>query len=501
MMADLARQLTEAFHDGAIRYCHWKENYRLEQSLAGEDDLEILIDRRDGDRAISILYALGFRQALAVEGDATPGIFHFYGLDVGTGRLLHVHLYTRLLTGESAVKSHWLPCEQLLLENRRDLHGIKVPNRSAELIVHLLRIFVKYGSAIDLLYLHREAKAYAQELRWLEDGADRGEIFRLLRAYAVPIGPTLFARCWSSLHAPTVRLDQIRLGMEVRRCLGVHTTHTAFGRALRYARALFHRGTRSLLGRGSESGKRPAAGGAVIAVVGPEATGKSTLVAECDRWLRPAFSVWTIHPGKPPSARLTLPLNAALALGGILQRQARSRGSTSPRPVTAPPVGRAPKGSVWALLVALRAVALAWDRRQLLAAARRSAANGRIVVCDRYPSRITGAVDSPRLRRDPSGGGAITVVYNWLAQFEERLYTEIPPPDLVLRLRVSLATAKQRNHDRLKVDKEGDAYLEFRHRQSTGWERPDAADIFDIDTEQSLSETIRQAKRAIWGAL
>lgn len=501
MRADLIHQLVDAFDGAAVQYCHWKENYRLEQSLAGEDDLEILVDRHDGGRASSILEALGFRPAQVTGEEATPGIFHFFGLDAGSGQVIHVHLYTRLLTGESLVKSHWLPVERLLLENRREVNGIQVPSKSAELIIHLLRVFVKYGSTIDLFFLQREADAYARELHWLEDGADRAEVFRLLQAYAVPIEATLFAQCWASLHAPTELIERIRLGYAVRRGLRRYERHRAVERNLLYARLLLRYGIRRFSGPRSGSGKRPAAGGALIAVVGPEATGKSTVVAECHRWIAPAFEVRTIHVGKPASTLLTLPLNAGLAFGRLLRRPTRARRSIPPKSTSADPAFRWPSGGIWSLLAALRAVALAWDRSAQIASARRLAAAGGIVICDRYPSRIAGAVDSPRLRWDSARGGVSASAYRWLARIEERLYAQIPPPDLVLRLGVSLATAKQRNRDRLKADKEDDAYLEFRHQQSTRWERPDACRVRDIDTEQSLIETLRQAKLAIWEAL
>jgi hypothetical protein len=71
----------------------------------------------------------------------------------------------------------------------------------------------------------------------------------------------------------------------------------------------------------------------------------------------------------------------------------------------------------------------------------------------------------------------------------------------VLKLKVSLETAKQRNRTRLKMNNDSDECLEIRHQQSREWYKPGTKHIYDIDTEQSLTETILNVKKAIWESL
>ena len=92
-------------------------------------------------------------------------------------------------------------------------------------------------------------------------------------------------------------------------------------------------------------------------------------------------------------------------------------------------------------------------------------------------------------------------LYNRLARHEQRLYQQIAPPDIVLRLNVTIETAQWRNRERIKAGKESDAYVASRHRQSREWHKSGTKFIYDIDTEQSLSETIRCVKKAIWESL
>jgi thymidylate kinase len=109
---------------------------------------------------------------------------------------------------------------------------------------------------------------------------------------------------------------------------------------------------------------------------------------------------------------------------------------------------------------------------------------------------MVGAMDSPRLLERP-GESPLSAAYKWLLRAERRIYADIPPPDVILRLRVSLETAKQRNRDRTKERKEGDDYVEMRHRHSLEWSRPDVARQHEIDTEEQLAETTRRVREVV----
>ena len=78
------------------------------------------------------------------------------------------------------------------------------------------------------------------------------------------------------------------------------------------------------------------------------------------------------------------------------------------------------------------------DRSRLLHRAKRHAANGNMDVCDRYPTEIVGAMDSPRLESCEGRRNWKGRLLNRLATIEQRLYRDVPAPDLVLRLQVTL---------------------------------------------------------------
>jgi thymidylate kinase len=499
MPIELISRLIQDFNTEKIGYCHWKSNYYLAESLSGKLDLDLFVDRRSLPRAFEILAKLGFKPAVALSGVSTPGIYHYFGFDARSGQLVHVHLFNRILTGESFVKTHLFPFENMLLDDVYDIENIKVPSRPAELVLFVLRTFIKYGSLLDLVYLLGKEKELSAELRWLLAGHDISESLVLLEKYCPVIDANLFTRAIDLLGRKSSLTERIALAFEVRDRLRGYAKYNGLGLASAYLDIVLEQVDRRMAG--VKKNRTLSAGGAVIAFIGAEATGKSTLVSETNKWLGEVFPTRTIHAGKPPATWFTAPINVILPLARRLWpqlRTSRMEGHVSMQDqVQSPPKTTGLSG----LIFALRSVSLAWDRKRLLVKARRMAAENKFVICDRYPSETIGVMDSPRLEENPNAKGALGALFNRLARVEKQLYREIPPPDIVLKLKVSVETAKQRNRDRIKVGKETDEYLESRHRQSGEWYMAGAKYIHIIDTEQSLDETILSAKRAVWESL
>jgi thymidylate kinase len=497
-LALIERMVAELNRQGIV-YCHWKGNYSIDRVLSGEKDFELLVDRKSSGRVTAILLELGFRRAVVSWEERTPGVHHYYGCDEQTGQLVHVHYYICLMTGESFIKSHLLPLDTMLLEHGCRIGEIKVPVRPAELIVHTLRVFIKYGSLVDWIYLLRETRDYSAALRWLLEGDSLSEALCLLERYCPLIDAALFIECIGTLQTPTSFFKKLWVAQRVRRQLRVYERYSGFHRFLAYVFLLWQQGLRRLSGK--KRNKVLHTGGAIIAFVGPEATGKSTLVSESQRWLGDVFCVKTVHAGKPPSSWLMAPVNALIPLlRRILPgfRTTRLDGNGSQANLRKSTSNGANGRS---LVYALRAVVLAWDRRQLLTECWRLARQGDIVICDRYPSETVGMMDSPRLVETTGAGRLLPAIYNWLARLEHRLYAEIPPPDVVLRLNVSVETAQQRNRERIKADKEDDSYVESRHRMTQPWSRSGTRYICDMDTERSLAATILNVKQTLWELL
>lgn len=493
---ELITRLIESLNAQSIDYCHWKSNIKLKEGMEGEEDLDIFVNRKSLPRLFPVLAQLGFKAARIKYGPDTPSITHYYGLDAKTGKLVHLHLFTSILTGESFVKSHLFPFENLLLENSHKIGQLAVLSKPAELVLFVLRTYIKYASLLDMIRLFRKPSEVSKELKWLLDGGDISHTLSLLRTHCPVVDETLFLRCIDAIDKNRSFLTRMLLARRVKRQIRCYAKYTYTKRAQAYAAVLFAKFRRIL--KGNIKSKMLHTGGAMIAIVGADATGKSTLVKETSRWLGKNFIVKVIHTGKPPSSILTFPINILLTVvrkvlssGGGDRFEKGGTGDSNP-------TGHKFKG-LSSFPYALRSVSLAWDRQRLIRKNRRLAADGKLIVCDRYPSRTIGAMDSPRLEEETRKKGLFVRIYNRLARLEKRLYARIPPPDIVLRLRVSLEIAKKRNRERGTQDNE--VYLEARHRQSQAWYMPGTSSIYDIDTEQSLEDTIRNVKKSVWESL
>jgi thymidylate kinase len=233
----------------------------------------------------------------------------------------------------------------------------------------------------------------------------------------------------------------------------------------------------------------PGRRGAVIAFVGSEATGKSTMLAETERGLAARADVRKVHAGKPPRTGLTALPNLLLpALRALVPAQRSTR-------VDARHVQRGDDDGLRRppLLFAVRAVLLAHDRRALLRRAHAAAEAGAVVLCDRYPCSVTGAPDSPQLGRwaDATAGHP---VLSWLVRAETRMYAAIPPADVVFHLWAPLDVTLRRNRDRDKTEPEDLVIL--RHRQARAM-RFTGCPVHHVDTTRSLDRSLRQVREIV----
>lgn len=183
--------------------------------------------------------------------------------------------------------------------------------------------------------------------------------------------------------------------------------------------------------------------GILVAVVGPDASGKSTFVNALAAKIAKSREVVQCHFGLPPGQRWTgvcrWILRASRKGFALLSghRSAVGRGATYPH--------------FEAAFDVLRAV----DRLQLSARCRKQADAGVIVITDRYPGRMVGSANGPRAK--PRAGWALAV----LRRVEVRIYERVPSPDVIIRLSVPVDEAIRRNASR-DVPKSEERIIESR---------------------------------------
>jgi thymidylate kinase len=484
--------LIEELNTSGIRYCHWKSNMSLAQTLSGQTDIDLLVHRQDASRFRSILSQLCFKPTITTEGESFPSVEHYFAVDAESNVLVHVHAYFRVITGESLTKNYRFPIEEMLLENTREVGSIRVPSKSAELVVFTLRIMLKHTSLVELVLLARYWKQVQQEIDWLLETDSIDETLGLVNCWLPALDTGLFADCVAALKSPAPLVQRIMLGHQLRAQLSPYARHSIVRAWLdgvqKFTTMLFRRLKRS------PKGMVPQSGGAVIAFVGSEATGKSTLLAEMGDWLGEHLAVEQIHAGKPKSTILSVIPNLLVP---ALRSMLPTYRSTSIEAQYDSKQQVEKSQADYPLIFAIRSTLLAYDRRVLLTRAFGRAGNGTIVLCDRYPSFLSGAPDSAQLQHLPVSSNRRSL-RRLLRRLEARLYREIPPPDLVIYLNAPLEVTVLRNASRGK--KEPEDYVRRRHARTSNLDFG-TAPVCKINTDQPLDQTVLQVKRAIWDAL
>jgi thymidylate kinase len=479
--------LFSALDQISVRYCSWKGNYRLMYVMAGIDDVDLHVHPQDFELLQAQLLTLHFKLADTPSNRLQAGVFHFLGNDLATGKLLNVHVYTRILTGDHMLKTWLLPMSDLLLSNTEQSQGIRTTTRTAELAIHVVRCMLKYTTLYDLYRAESQAGERSAELAWILEEADVDAAFNLLHANLPAISRERY-----DVALELLTNDQASLGAKIFEGLTwawLLRKHRRFGLL---KQALFTGSSMSVMAWNrlllNQKHMRLLNGGQVIALIGPQATGKSTLAKAVKAWLGEELSIQVIHTGKPPRRLLTWFPSLFIPLAK------KFKPAETTIAIEASSTASGDKSYPWSYV--LRKLMLAYERVSLLRRAFRRASAGAIVLTDRYPSDTVGAIDSASFDQVAIENES-SALKRWLMQIERNLYQQINSPNLVIKLEVDVDEAIRRNITRDKIDKQSNAYVAARHAQPI---RPlfHRCPTVVLQTDKPLDESILEIKELIW---
>ncbi len=480
--------LIEDLNEACIRYCHWKSNIRLRETLEGADDVDLLVDFRHAGRFEALLLRHGFKFAHSRAGIGHPGVFHALALDEDRAELVHVHAYFQIVSGDSLVKNYRLPVEEMLLEQRVKREGVWIPAPEVELILFAIRLALKHTNPVEVWMASRDSAVQRDEMAWLAGQADITQASALCRQTFPQIDPAMFLDIVDTFSASSSPLwKRLLLGLRLARQLrGLRRLEPLAAAASLAWRV-------SAMGWGRVRKRRDLSlqtGGAIIALVGPKATGKSTLGRALTTRLGRHLAIRQIHSGKPPPTwlsagpRLLTPILRALVPAerpGEYEKPER-RGERS-----------------YSMLYVLRMALLAYDRKRLLLSAFRSAAAGTIVLSDRYPSSAEMTMDGSCFD-DLAVEKCNSRIKRYLMVKERALYTAMPKPRLVIRLTAPIEKAIDRDAHRTKSGGP-DAEAVRRRRELETRAVIEAAGHVDVSTEGDLDATVRLVVKLAWDTL
>jgi thymidylate kinase len=456
---EIVLRLCDALERAGVRYCHFKSNEAIDRSLSGDNDLDLLVDRSHREIFSRVLRQLGFRRALAPAPRRFPGIEDAFGLDAPSGRLVHVHVHHALVVGHDATKNVRLPIEDAYLASAAttDASPLPLPSPEFEYVVFVLRMVLKHATLDAVLGGQGRLPASARrELAYLAARADPDVVREIVRRDLPTIAPTDLELAADALAGGS--LARVRAAAPVRRALAGYGRRTPRADAVRRVGGRITWNARRLAAP-KTTRKRLADGGAIVAILGSDGSGKTTALDGLDRWLSEYLRTERVHLGKPPRSAASVAVRA-------LQRIApteRSRGR----------------------LRALRHVLIARDRVRAYGKAAGIAARGGIALCDRFPTPVLDRMDAPVLGGPGTGG---------LARLERVYYSRIGPPDALVVLDVSPEVARSRRPSDDAAELAGRAAAV----RAARW---DTVGGVVLDAERSPAEVLAALKIAVWDRL
>ena len=335
--------------------------------------------------------------------------------------------------------------------------------------------------------VNRDYRWVSRELAWLREAANAERAEALCTAWFPSVEPALFRQLMDAIEVERAMARRVVLGWRVaRRLRGLRRLSPMLGAFSRLWRVLSLLLKRFLRRRDLTL----QTGGMIVALIGPKATGKSTIGHALATRLNQHLDVLRIHAGKPPPTALTLLPRLFVPAARFLLSKERAGEYEKPE---------RRREKQFSLLYVLRMTLLAYDRRMLLGRALRAATAGSVVISDRYPSESVGAIDSccfDEMALAKCG----SPLKRWLMNRERALYKGLPKPGLVLRLTAPIETTIERDAGRLKHGGPDAAAVQRRWALES---RPEfsGTPVIQIDTNRPLDETVRTVVRAVWSAL
>ena len=489
-MLPLIEKFFKVLGSEGVIYCHWKSTASLAAAAQGEDDLDLLISHESRQAFLGVLHRLGFKEAwMSKRASQIPGILDYYGYDETACKLIHVHAHYKLILGQDMTKNYHVPIENVYLESSFQGDFFRIPAPEFEFSVFVIRMMLKHSTWNAILGGQgRLSGRERQEMEYLHKRVSLERIGQVLTNHLPFLNSALFDDCVRSLQPRCPFRVRVKAGEQIQKALqGCRLQPKGIDIWLQFWRRLAMAGKRRLFRNfRRENTKTMKNGGMLVAIVGGDGAGKTTVIEGIVEWLSPFFVTMKVHMGKPTWSWMTILIRGILKVGRSLGFYPFTRGSMDFRDEENP-------GSFPGYPSLIREVCTGRDRYLSYVKARKQADKGAFVICDRFPLPRMIFMDGPQIERM-----AGTFPNNWfirlLGRLESRYYRFISLPDLLCVLKVDPDTAVERKSD------ETAAFVRARTKEiwENNWE---GSTVHVIDANRSKMEVLDRTKALLWAHL
>ena len=381
----------------------------------------------------------------------TEFVEHYYCFDYEENIFLHLHIFRKIMSGNSFVKNYCFSIDDIIFKNINSDSLIPIPNSESETLIFILRNIVKHSNVVDLFLLNRNYESVISEYNFLKNKSKEDFVndFFISKYNCTNIvkkfqkmlfSKSILYQYFYAKYLSSFLKESKKISFPVylyRICITL-----IIGFIYKF---VFKQKFKVLRNRGL-----------IITFTGAKATGKSTLSNMLFLNFSKIFAVKKYHLGKPMSSfRMLLPNFFIKIFKNILPSQKTSNIEIN--------LSKS-KNKSFSFIYILRKYILSFDRLNLYQKIINDKNNGAFIITDRYPSKIINASDSPSFTIKEIDEES-NYIKKYFMKKELNNYSKINDPDIVFHLNIDLDTAIYRDKVRDKNVVANKENIIYRHTQ------------------------------------
>lgn len=482
------KKMIDAFEEHRVLYCHWKSNEHLTAALQGDTDLDMLFDPRQRSLIEIVLNECGLKRFRAMPLMQYNAIEDYIGFDKDTCKIWHLHLHYRMTLGEPHLKGYTITPFTDYILNHRTLSesGIYTSLPEVEYILLLIRMTLKLRTRDWFRKIGNDDR---KEIGWLIQYSSKNSFDQHVNALIH--NDKVISILLSLYGIELSKKNQLRsLRKELLPYMKNYTGYNYFQSRWHRTKREFFWGLGGIIRRMNWDISKPyrrvsPSGGAVIAFLGCDGAGKSTMVDFLYHEYKKKLDVKTIYMGSGDgsSSLLRKPMKliarrvGGKGLGIAVEKECKEKKKKSL------------KARLYYIAKIIWALTLAIEKKKKLRLITKARNRGMLVLVDRYPQVITsGYSDGPLLTRFFNGGNSVC---QWLAKKEYAVYerSAYNAPDLIVKLSLPTDVAVKRKPEMTidEVEKKKQAVVAV-----------DISPSIIVDTNCDFHQSIRRVMCEIW---
>jgi len=446
-----------------IPYVSWKNNHELSKVLIGKSDIDLFVPIHFKN---SFLKMVSSEDWVCLKNKIAdfPYIYHYYKVG-SNGIIYHIHIYFKIVTGESWIKEYILPLEDLFIFERKYSNNKKiwVLSEKCQAYIYVLRHFLKTSSVLSRLLYWYEKESYSNEWQLC-----KYDITKLSNYGPIKLGNF-------------VNKAGLREGYDlpmfwISFLFKMHIIHynSTFGlnRYYRIKSLIVRLFNKAIYKRK----KQFLSGGIIVAITGSDGCGKSTMVNYVANKLKSTISIKQLTLGKPQNIfveKIRLMLSS-------LRQNTKKKDNTSINNNTT-------------LFTAISACVLALLRLKAGLKAQRFSRRGYLVISDRWPTNKLGKMDGPKIQTNNNS----SFILKQCSIFERWVYNYFPKADVCIVLVATIDSLIDRNRARIKTDKETDDEIIARYNNNSRI-KPQASKVITFDNNGAQPQMGIELMNLIW---